>query len=83
MRFYFLGILLLPFLLSAQEKYPQDTFQSPLDIPIVLAGTFGELRSNHFHSGIDIKDPTKTGVASIGHCRRHGHPNQGFPMGLW
>ena len=27
----------------------------PVDIPIYLSGTFGELRSNHFHSGIDIK----------------------------
>ncbi|TMU57149.1 M23 family metallopeptidase [Flagellimonas algicola] len=63
MRFYFLGILLLlsPFL-PAQEKYPQDTFQSPLDIPLVLAGTFGELRSNHFHSGIDIKTQRRQGL---------------------
>jgi murein DD-endopeptidase MepM/ murein hydrolase activator NlpD len=26
-----------------------------LDIPLYLAGNFGELRNNHFHSGIDIK----------------------------
>ncbi|MEX0361876.1 MAG: M23 family metallopeptidase, partial [Allomuricauda sp.] len=50
-----------PFL-PAQEKYPQDTFQSPLDIPLVLAGTFGELRSNHFHSGIDIKTQRRQGL---------------------
>ena len=31
------------------------TFRSPVDGPIVLAGTFGELRPNHFHAGIDIK----------------------------
>lgn len=30
-------------------------FRSPLDIPILLSGNFGELRSNHFHSGIDFK----------------------------
>lgn len=28
---------------------------SPLDIPIKLSGTFGELRNSHFHTGIDIK----------------------------
>jgi murein DD-endopeptidase MepM/ murein hydrolase activator NlpD len=39
----------------AQSKYPQDYFRSPLDIPLVLSGTFGELRTNHFHSGLDIK----------------------------
>ncbi|MBL4715663.1 MAG: M23 family metallopeptidase, partial [Bacteroidia bacterium] len=41
--------------LSAQNNYPQDYFSSPLDIPLYLAGSFGELRSNHFHAGIDIK----------------------------
>lgn len=29
--------------------------RSPIDIPILLSGNFGELRSNHFHSGIDFK----------------------------
>ncbi|ANW96321.1 hypothetical protein AXE80_08540 [Wenyingzhuangia fucanilytica] len=38
-----------------QQKYPQNDFRNPLDFPIILAGTFGELRTNHFHSGIDIK----------------------------
>ncbi len=37
------------------EKYPQDYFRSPVDHTIRLSGTFGELRPNHFHSGIDIK----------------------------
>lgn len=38
-----------------QNGFPKDYFDSPLDIPLFLSGTFGELRSNHFHSGIDIK----------------------------
>ena len=37
------------------QTYPKDYFIPPLDIPLYLSGTFGELRSNHFHSGIDIK----------------------------
>ncbi len=36
-------------------NYPTDYFSSPLDIPLVLSGTFAELRPNHFHGGIDIK----------------------------
>ena len=48
-------ILLLSINSYAQSKYPQNYFQSPLDIPLILSGTFGELRGNHFHSGIDIK----------------------------
>lgn len=30
-------------------------FVSPVDHKMKLAGSFGELRSNHFHAGIDIK----------------------------
>ncbi len=42
--------------LHAQEKvYPQGYFRSPVDIPIRLAGNFGEIRGNHFHAGLDIK----------------------------
>ena len=51
----FLALFLsFPLFMFGQE-YPQDYFQSPLDIPIDLSGSFGELRSNHFHSGLDMK----------------------------
>lgn len=46
----------------AQENYPKDAFRSPMDIPLALAGNFGELRSNHFHSGIDIKTQQREGL---------------------
>ena len=63
MRIAFFGLFLLSVLnIIGQEKYPLDTFRSPLDIPLVLAGTFGELRSNHFHSGIDIKTQQRQGL---------------------
>ena len=68
---YILSFHLLSF---SQEKYPQDYFRSPLDIPIVLSGSFGELRSNHFHAGIDIKTQGKQGlkvfVAADGYVSR-------------
>ncbi len=28
---------------------------SPMEIELILAGNFGEMRSNHFHTGLDIK----------------------------
>ena len=63
MRISLTCISLLAFLsMMGQEKYPQNAFRSPLDIPIVLSGTFGELRSNHFHSGIDIKTQQRQGL---------------------
>lgn len=40
----------------------QDSLHYPLDIPLSLSGTFGELRSNHFHSGLDIKTGNKEGL---------------------
>lgn len=46
----------------AQYNYPENYFRSPLDIPLILSGTFGELRSNHFHSGIDIKTQQREGL---------------------
>lgn len=51
---HFIVILLFPISLLGQSV-SDDYFQSPLDIPLYLSGTFGELRSNHFHAGIDIK----------------------------
>lgn len=39
----------------SQDTLPLNYFRSPLDITLYLSGSFGELRSNHFHSGIDIK----------------------------
>ena len=30
-------------------------FVAPFDFPLYLSGNFGELRSNHFHSGVDFK----------------------------
>ncbi|UJH66879.1 M23 family metallopeptidase [Allomuricauda sp. SCSIO 65647] len=63
MRLLFLFVLTLNTLpLVAQYKYPKDSFQSPMGIPLILAGTFGELRSNHFHAGIDIKTQLRQGL---------------------
>jgi hypothetical protein len=42
-------------LFAQNNQYPQDFFRSPIDGRIYLSGTFAELRSNHFHAGIDIK----------------------------
>jgi len=60
MKFLF-AILLLPLSVFSQD-YPQETFQSPLGIPLDLSGSFGELRSNHFHSGLDFKTTGKEGL---------------------
>jgi len=59
-------IFLILFILVSQaifaQKFKKDYFSSPVRIPIYLTGNFGELRPNHFHSGIDIKTEGKTGL---------------------
>jgi hypothetical protein len=52
-------LFFLPFSLCAQNEYPKDYFKSPLDIKLNLSGSFGELRSNHFHTGLDFKTNQK------------------------
>jgi murein DD-endopeptidase MepM/ murein hydrolase activator NlpD len=57
MRLIFVWFLVLICLgLSAQYD-----FRSPIDAEIKLAANFGELRDNHFHSGLDIRTDGKEG----------------------
>ena len=48
--------------LFAQEELPENYFSNPVKIPLVLSGNFGELRNNHFHSGLDIKTQQQSGI---------------------
>ena len=57
-----LGALLWNLWVSGQFAGPTADFRPPLDIPLILSGTFGELRSNHFHAGIDIKTQQRQGL---------------------
>ena len=61
-KFFFSALMLGIGLNVAAQPYPSDYFQPPLDIPLRLSGTFGELRTNHFHSGIDLKTQQRTGL---------------------
>lgn len=56
--------------LQAQEK-PENPFISPFDFPLLLSGNFGELRSNHFHGGVDFK--TQGVVGKPIHCIADGY----------
>jgi len=48
--------------ITMQNTYPTNYFESPLEIPLILAGTFGELRPNHFHAGLDLKTQQREGL---------------------
>ena len=60
MKFLF-ALLIFYTPVFCQTNYPKDFFRSPLDIPIQLAGNFGELRPNHFHTGFDFRTQQKEG----------------------
>ena len=47
------NIILFLFIISLNGFSQQ--YRSPFDFPLFLSGTFGELRNDHFHTGIDIK----------------------------
>ncbi len=57
MKIYALITVCIAFLSMTEMigNYPKGDFVSPVNREIKLSGTFGELRSNHFHAGLDIK----------------------------
>ncbi|GAA4796599.1 M23 family metallopeptidase [Olivibacter ginsenosidimutans] len=44
-----------------QKTYPKQYFRAPLDLAPQAAGSFGELRANHFHSGTDYRTNQREG----------------------
>jgi len=54
MKSIFQNVLILIFATTPLQSYSQQ-YRYPVTIAPALSGNFGELRSNHFHSGIDFK----------------------------
>lgn len=54
-----LGGALLALALQADAQAVR--YHSPVDIPFLMSGNFGEPRPNHFHCGIDVKTQGVTG----------------------
>lgn len=48
-------IIILLFITSSINTALSQNYHPPVDFRMLLSGTFGELRNNHFHAGIDIK----------------------------
>lgn len=60
-----LAMLTLAFRYSENSLYPEGYFRSPIDGPIQLTATFGELRPNHFHAGLDIRGYEGTSLFAV------------------
>ncbi|MCX2583461.1 M23 family metallopeptidase [Pedobacter sp. MR22-3] len=72
----------------SNNKYPITDFRQPLDIaPPALAGSFGELRGNHFHSGVDFRTNQREGypvyAVADGYISRLRVQNSGFGQALY
>ncbi len=84
---YLIAALIFTQFTFAQVEYPKDYFRSPLDVPLILSGSFAELRTNHFHSGLDIKTQQKTGLnvytAAAGYVSRIKIQNYGYGKALY
>ncbi len=51
------------FLSGVVKSQHSSVFVLPVDTPVRLAGTFGELRAAHFHTGLDFRTGGKEGSA--------------------
>jgi murein DD-endopeptidase MepM/ murein hydrolase activator NlpD len=81
MRFLIVFLLYFNTIIS-QNAYPKDYFSSPMDIPLSISGSFGELRPNHFHSGLDFRTEKREGLpvyaAADGYISRIKISNTGY-----
>ncbi len=65
MNYFKISVFCIFFIARIQGQKITKEFISPVDHQIVLAGSFGEVRSTHFHSGLDIKPYSNSSVDSI------------------
>ncbi|HOW08852.1 MAG TPA: M23 family metallopeptidase [Bacteroidales bacterium] len=72
---------------TGDEPKDRTIFIQPLRIPLSLSANFGELRADHFHSGIDIKTQGVTGkevvAAAPGYIYRISVSPGGFGKALY
>ncbi len=57
-----LSISMLLLIAPASEARSQARYITPMDIPMELSGNFMEPRSDHFHSGLDLRTQGREGI---------------------
>ena len=55
MRFFILIFIFIYTVTGAFSVTREKEFTLPFDFPVLFSGNFAELRSNHFHGGVDFK----------------------------
>lgn len=61
MKQYIVGLMLACSMPAFSQGDTLASFVPPFDFPLTLSGNFGEIRSNHFHGGLDFKTQGVTG----------------------
>src|SRR6476661_6297517 len=79
-------VFCLPYFGKAQS-YPQNYFRHPLNIPMQLVANFGEIRTNHWHMGLDIRTQQKVNLpvyaAAEGYISRVSVEPGGFGQAIY
>lgn len=79
------GILVFSFCQS--QSYPQNYFRHPLNIPMELVANFGEIRTNHWHMGLDIRTQQKVNLpvyaSAAGYISRVSVEPGGFGQAIY
>jgi hypothetical protein len=82
----FLLIFFLSYFCQAQS-YPRNYFRHPLDIPMQLVSNFGEIRTNHWHMGLDIRTQQRVNLpvraAADGYIARVSVEPGGFGQAIY
>ena len=63
-RFSFVVFFALYNLVASSQSLQPPKFDNPLHMPAAPSGTFAEIRTNHFHSGIDLRIGGDDGVGT-------------------
>ena len=84
----FLSLFILFDTGNNKEIYPQNYFSLPIKGEIDLTGNFGEIRTNHFHSGIDFRTGNgQTGIevyaSADGYIGRINISSKGYGKALY
>ncbi len=87
MRYFlvFYSIFLISY--SGLTQYPKGYFRNPLGIPMQLAANFGEVRTDHFHMGFDLRTNQRENLpvyaAAEGYISRVVIEQGGYGRGIY
>src|SRR5215213_6534458 len=80
-------LIFFHYFFSEAQSYPQNYFRHPLDIPMQLVANFGEIRTNHWHMGLDIRTQQRVNLqvhaAADGYISRVSVEPGGFGQAIY